>query len=86
MKFILNETIIKDVLGQKQITVRELTIKESLELQNLKEEEIMFAMLSKAIVKPKVTIDELNGMPSKYMPDVETIVNTLNGVEPDGSK
>lgn len=59
------------------ITLRELTIGQTLELNKLEPEDLLFEALSLSILKPKFTSESLRGLPSKYINEVIELSNTF---------
>jgi len=70
------------------IEIRNLSIREMKEVTKLPEDEILAAMVSKAMVKPTMTKDELESLGIDALDDLTNIVNDLNGngKTKDGSK
>lgn len=81
MKFALRERTV-NALGTT-VTVRDLTIGESLALQNVKEDEMLFHIIEKAVVKPKLTVKQIKDLPASKMKDLTIIANAIQGTEDD---
>ena len=63
---------------ETKVTVRELSIGQTMELNKLEPEEIMLKALAMSIVEPKMTVKELNDLPVRFMKDVITLSGAFN--------
>ena len=75
-----------ELLNERQVkafgttlTIRDLTIGESLALQSVPEEEQMFTLVSKMIIEPKMSIKDIKDLPSKYINDITMLVEESQG-------
>ena len=59
------------------ITIRNLTVKEMLEVSELEGADAMFKMVSCAMVKPKMTEKELGTVSGDYVNDLTKIVESV---------
>lgn len=77
----LNERELQAFGGK--ILIRDLTVKEMMEVSELDGTDAMFKMISSAMVKPKMTTEELEAFSGMYVDDLTKIVEA---VTPHGSK
>ena len=71
-----------DVFDTK-VTIRELSIGQTMELNKLEPEEVMIEALVLAIVKPVYTSSDLRDMPVRYMNDLITLSGAFYIPEPE---
>ena len=77
MAFILPQRQTKQLKLKKlgTVTVQQLSIGDVLTVQKEKDEtKMMLDMVSRALVEPKITIEELNQLPMAYIDDFTKIV------------
>jgi len=76
-KATVNERKIKAFGGE--ITIRNLTIKEMIDVSNSeKEEEATMQMVSYAMVKPHLSVEEIAGLSGLYIDDITKIVQEVS--------
>lgn len=78
-KVTLNERELQ-VFGGKVI-IRDLTVKEMMEVSELEGNDAMFKMISSAMVKPKMTTKELEAFSGLYVDDLTKIVEAVTPSE-----
>lgn len=76
----LNTRKIKAFDGE--VTIRNLTIKEMKEITSMKNEnDILSHIVSRSMVEPKITVEEIDNLGVSALPHLTTIVNAVNGNE-----
>lgn len=73
----LNERKVETSIGT--VTIRDLTIKEMSTLQTLDESDMLVSIVSKCLVEPKLTVEELESAGAKGISFLTEILNEVNG-------